>query len=37
MSLKDKARNIENYTKKYTACEKAYNNTPKGFMLEWVN
>ena len=37
ISLKDKARNIENYTKKYTMCENAYNNTPKGFILEWGN
>jgi len=35
LSLKEKAKTITDYTKKFTMCEEAYSKTPKGFMLEW--
>ncbi|MDA9752329.1 hypothetical protein N9V07_03215 [Candidatus Pelagibacter sp.] len=35
LSLKEKAKTITNYTKKFIMCEEAYSKTPKGFMLEW--
>jgi len=37
LSLKEKAKTIPNYTKKFTLCEEAYSKTPKGFMLEWAD
>lgn len=35
LPLKEKAKTIQNYTKKFTLCEEAHSKTPKGFMLEW--
>ena len=35
LSLKDKAKSIQEYTIKFTLCESTYNKTPKGFMLQW--
>ena len=35
LPLKEKAKTIPNYTKKFTLCEEAYSKTPKGFILEW--
>ena len=37
LSLKDKAKSIQEYTTKFTLCESTHNKTPKGFMLEWGN
>jgi len=37
MNLKDKAKTIQKYTKKFTKCEEDHNKTPKGFMLSWGN
>lgn len=35
LNLREKAKSINNYTKKFTMCEEANKNTPKSFMLEW--
>ena len=33
-TLQEKS-SISNYNKKFTRCEKSYNETPRGFLLEW--
>jgi hypothetical protein len=35
LTVKEKARLIKNYTKKFTLCEEAHGKTPRSFMLEW--
>ena len=35
ITLKDKAKSIQEYTTKFTLCESDHNKTPRGFMLQW--
>ncbi|MDA8738048.1 hypothetical protein N9M42_03265 [Candidatus Pelagibacter bacterium] len=35
LGLKDKAKNIQEYTEKFILCESTHSKTPKGFMLQW--